>query len=50
MGNAFTPAKLEFIGYTSARLQVIGWDYDLASRVARIIFGQVPTAYVYPIS
>jgi hypothetical protein len=50
MGNAFTPAKLEFIGYTAARLQVIGWEYDLASRVARIIFGQVPTAYVYPIS
>jgi hypothetical protein len=50
MGNAFTPAKLEFIGYTSARLQVIGWEYDLASRVARITFGQVPTAYVYPIN
>ena len=50
MGNAFTPAKLEFSGYTSARLQVIGWEYDLASRVARITFGQVPTAYVYPIS
>jgi hypothetical protein len=50
MGNAFTPAKLEFIGYTAARLQVIGWEYDLASRVARITFGQVPTAYVYPIN
>jgi hypothetical protein len=50
MGNSFTPAKLEFSGYTSARLQVIGWEYDLASRVARITFGQVPTAYVYPIS
>ena len=50
MGNAFTPVKLEFSGYTSARLQVIGWEYDLASRVARITFGQVPTAYVYPIS
>ena len=50
IGNAFTPAKLEFAGYTSARLQVIGWEYDLASRVARITFGQVPTAYVYPIN
>jgi hypothetical protein len=43
-------AELDYINYYTVRLQVIGWEYDLASRVARIIFGQVPTAYVYPIS
>jgi hypothetical protein len=43
-------AELDYTGYSTVRLQVIGWEYDLASRVARIIFGQVPTAYVYPIS
>jgi hypothetical protein len=43
-------AELDYINYYTVRLQVIGWEYDLASRVARITFGQVPTAYVYPIS
>jgi hypothetical protein len=46
----FLTASLNYTGYTTVRLQVIGWEYDLASRVARITFGQVPTAYVYPIS
>jgi hypothetical protein len=50
MGNAILPARLVYSGYTSVRLQVIGWEYDLASRVVRITFGQVPTAYVYPIN
>jgi hypothetical protein len=50
MGNAYLPASLNYSGYTSVRLQVIGWEYDLASRVVRITFGQVPTAYVYPIN
>jgi hypothetical protein len=50
MGNAYLPASLNYSGYTSVRLQVIGWEYDLATRVARITFGQVPTAYVYPIN
>lgn len=49
-GSGFTPVQLDYSGYTSGRYQVIGWEYDLASRVARITFGQVPTAYVYPIS
>jgi hypothetical protein len=50
MGNAYLPAKLDYDGYRSVRLQVIGWEYDLATRVVRITFGQVPTAYVYPIN
>jgi hypothetical protein len=50
MGNAYLPASLNYSGYTSVRLQVIGWEYDFATRVARITFGQVPTAYVYPIN
>jgi hypothetical protein len=49
-GFADLTAELDYINYYTVRLQVIGWEYDLASRVARIIFGQVPTAYVYPIS
>jgi hypothetical protein len=49
-GFADLTTELDYTGYTTVRLQVIGWEYDLASRVARIIFGQVPTAYVYPIS
>jgi hypothetical protein len=53
-GNTFgfgeLTAEIDYTGYSTVRLQVIGWEYDLASRVARIIFGQVPTAYVYPIS
>jgi hypothetical protein len=49
-GNVFTPAQLVYNGYTSGRYQIIGWEYDLATRVARITFGQVPTAYVYPIN
>jgi hypothetical protein len=53
-GNSFgfadLTAELDYTGYSTVRLQVVGWEYDLASRVARIIFGQVPTAYVYPIS
>ena len=49
-GFADLSTELDFTGYSTVRLQVIGWEYDLASRVARIIFGQVPTAYVYPIS
>jgi hypothetical protein len=49
-GNGFLSTELNYTGYTSVRMQVIGWEYDLASRVARITFGQVPTAYVYPIS
>jgi hypothetical protein len=50
MGNAYLPVSLNYTGYTTVRMQVIGWEYDLATRVARITFGQVPTAYVYPIS
>jgi hypothetical protein len=49
-GFAYFSTELYYDGYDLARLQVIGWEYDLASRVARITFGQVPTAYVYPIS
>jgi hypothetical protein len=50
-GNGYLGTELNYIGYTgTVKLQVIGWEYDLASRVARITFGQVPTAYVYPIS
>ena len=49
-GFADLTAELDYTCYSTVRLQVIGWEYDLASRVARIIFGQVPTAYVYPIS
>jgi hypothetical protein len=49
-GSGFTPAQLDYVPYQNGRYQVIGWEYDLASRVARITFGQVPTAYVYPIS
>jgi hypothetical protein len=49
-GNGFLSAELDYDTYRNFRLQVIGWEYDLASRVARITFGQVPTAYVYPIS
>jgi hypothetical protein len=48
-GFGFLPAQLNYIGYTNVKLQVIGWEYNLASREANIIFGQVPTAYVYPI-
>lgn len=50
MGNAYLPVSLNYSGYTTVRMQVIGWEYDFASREARITFGQVPTAYVYPIS
>lgn len=50
MGNAYLPISLNYSGYTTVRMQVIGWEYDFATRVARITFGQVPTAYVYPIS
>jgi hypothetical protein len=50
MGNAYLPVSLNYTGYTTVRMQVIGWEYDLATRVARITFGQVPTAYVYPIN
>lgn len=49
-GNAYLPSQLVYTGYSTVRLQIIGWEYDLATRVARITFGQVPTAYVYPIS
>jgi hypothetical protein len=50
-GNGYLGTELNYIGYTgTVKLQVIGWEYDLASRVARITFGQVPTAYVYPIN
>ena len=49
-GNGFFTTELDYDSYRTVRLQVIGWEYDLASRVARITFGQVPTAYVYPIS
>jgi hypothetical protein len=49
-GNGYLPSQLVYSGYSTVRLQVIGWEYDLASRVAKITFGQVPTAYVYPIS
>lgn len=49
-GNGYIGTQLEYTGFSTVRLQVIGWEYDLASRVARITFGQVPTAYVYPIS
>ena len=48
-GFGYLPAQLNYIGYTNVKLQVIGWEYNLASREANIIFGQVPTAYVYPI-
>jgi hypothetical protein len=48
-GFGFLPAQLNYTGYTNVKLQVIGWEYNLASREANIIFGQVPTAYVYPI-
>ena len=50
VGNAYLPVSLNYAGYTTVRMQVIGWEYDFATRVARITFGQVPTAYVYPIS
>jgi hypothetical protein len=50
IGNAYLPVSLNYAGYTTVRMQVIGWEYDFATRVARITFGQVPTAYVYPIS
>ena len=49
-GAGYIATQLVYTGYSTVRLQVIGWEYDLASRVARITFGQVPTAYVYPIS
>jgi hypothetical protein len=49
-GYGFVTTELDYDGYKTVRMQVIGWEYDLASRVARIIFGQVPTAYVYPIN
>jgi hypothetical protein len=49
-GTGFFTTELDYDSYRTVRLQVIGWEYDLASRVARITFGQVPTAYVYPIS
>jgi hypothetical protein len=50
MGNAYLPVSLNYSGYTTVRMQVIGWEYDFAMRVARITFVQVPTAYIYPIS
>jgi hypothetical protein len=50
MGNAYLPVSLNYSGYTTVRMEVIGWEYDFATRVARITFGQVPTAYVYPIN
>lgn len=50
IGNAYLPVSLNYSGYTTVRMQVIGWEYDLATRTARITFGQVPTAYVYPIN
>lgn len=50
MGTAYLPVSLNYSGYTTVRMQVIGWEYDFARREARITFGQVPTAYVYPIS
>ena len=50
IGNAYLPVSLNYSGYTTVKMQVIGWEYDFATRVARITFGQVPTAYVYPIS
>ena len=49
-GNGYIATQLVYTGYSTVRLQVIGWEYDLATRVARITFGQVPTAYVYPIN
>jgi hypothetical protein len=49
-GTGYINNQLLYTGYSTVRLQVIGWEYDLASRVARITFGQVPTAYVYPIN
>jgi hypothetical protein len=49
-GNGYIGTQLVYTGFSTVRLQVIGWEYDLASRVARITFGQVPTAYVYPIN
>jgi hypothetical protein len=49
-GNGYIGSQLVYTGFSTVRLQVIGWEYDLASRVARITFGQVPTAYVYPIN
>jgi hypothetical protein len=49
-GTGYITNQLLYTGYSTVRLQVIGWEYDLASRVARITFGQVPTAYVYPIN
>jgi hypothetical protein len=49
-GTGFLTTELDYDSYRTVRLQVIGWEYDLASRVARITFGQVPTAYVYPIN
>ena len=50
-GNGYIGTQLKYIGFEyTVTLQVIGWEYDLASRVARITFGQVPTAYVYPIN
>lgn len=49
-GNAYLPVTLNYTGYTTVKMQVVGWEYDLATREARITFGQVPTAYVYPIS
>jgi hypothetical protein len=50
MGNAYLPVSLNYSGYTTVRMQVIGWEYDFAMRVARITFVQVPTAYLYPIN
>jgi hypothetical protein len=49
-GHGYIGTQLVYTGFSTVRLQVIGWEYDLASRVARITFGQVPTAYVYPIN
>lgn len=49
-GNGYITNQLVYTGYSTVRLQVVGWEYDLATRVARITFGQVPTAYVYPIN
>ena len=50
IGTAYLPVSLNYSGYTTVKMQVIGWEYDFARREARITFGQVPTAYVYPIN
>lgn len=49
-GWATQLTNLNYTGYSGVKMQVIGWDYDLRSRVSNIIFGQVPQAYVYPLT